>query len=147
MKILACTFVVKVGRPLRNAEEMIRIMTEQSADVYLFPAYCLTGATCSNAVNFNGFAELTNQALDSLCEFTETEHKCLVTAVAGNENHDRISVVCHSEILRHDRRQEGFDFFFRRRERCGRVAVADGYERISVYPERHHRVLRGRVKK
>lgn len=86
MKIFAGVFSVQVGRPGRNAEEMIRLMTENEADVYLFPAYSLTGATCSNAVNFAGFAERTNEALDRLCEYTEETHKCLVTAVAGYEN-------------------------------------------------------------
>ena len=42
MKILAATFVVSVGRPFRNADGMIKIMDENEADVYLFPAYCLT---------------------------------------------------------------------------------------------------------
>lgn len=86
MKILAANFVVHVGNPYRNADEMIEIMKNNEADVYLFPAYCLTGATCSDLVRFKSFAELTNGALDKLCEYSENENKCLVTAVAGYEN-------------------------------------------------------------
>ena len=48
MKILAATFVVSVGRPFRNADAMMKVMDENEADVYLFPAYCLTGASCSD---------------------------------------------------------------------------------------------------
>ena len=50
MKILSAVFVVKVAKPMQNADEMIRIMEEHEADVYLFPAYCLTGATINQAV-------------------------------------------------------------------------------------------------
>ena len=86
MKILAATFVVSVGRPFRNADGMIKIMDENEADVYLFPAYCLTGASCSALAHYKCFAEETNEALDKLCEYTEKTGKCFVTAVYGYDN-------------------------------------------------------------
>lgn len=86
MKILSAVFVVKVGKPMQNADEMIRIMEEHEADVYLFPAYCLTGATINQAVGFRSFADMTNEALDKICEYSEQTHKCIVTAVAGYDN-------------------------------------------------------------
>lgn len=86
MKILAAVFDVKTGRPGKNAAEMIKIMRENDADIYLFPAYCLTGASAGKLVNYQSFADQTNEALDTLLEYSENENKIFVTAVAGYEN-------------------------------------------------------------
>ena len=86
MKILAATFVVSVGRPFRNADAMMKVMDENEADVYLFPAYCLTGASCSDLAPYKCFADETNEALDKLCEYSEKTGKCFVTAVYGYDN-------------------------------------------------------------
>lgn len=86
MKILAATFVVSVGRPFRNADAMMKVMDENEADVYLFPAYCLTGASCSDLAHYKCFADETNEALDKLCEYSEKTGKCFVTAVYGYDN-------------------------------------------------------------
>lgn len=86
MKIYASVFVTKVAKPMQNAEKMIEIMQKNEANIYLFPAYCLTGVSCSDLVHFQSFANETNEALDRLCEYSENEHKCIVTAVAGYEN-------------------------------------------------------------
>lgn len=79
MKIYASVFVTKVAKPMQNAEKMIEIMQKNEADIYLFPAYCLTGVSCSDLVHFQSFANETNEALDRLCEYSENEHKCIVT--------------------------------------------------------------------
>ena len=86
MKILAAVFDVSTGKPHENAAKMINIMRENDADIYLFPAYCLTGASAGKLVNYQAFADQTNEALDSLLEYSENENKIFVTAVAGYEN-------------------------------------------------------------
>lgn len=86
MKIYASVFVTDVGNPIANAEKMIQIMKENEADIYLFPAYCLTGISCSDLTGFQCFADAINEALDKLCEYSENAHTCIATAIAGYEN-------------------------------------------------------------
>lgn len=86
MKIHASVFVTNVGKPLANAEKMIEIMKNNPSNLYLFPAYCLTGISCSDLMEYQCFVDEVNDALDKLCEYTENEQVCIATAVAGYEN-------------------------------------------------------------
>ena len=87
MKLFSGVFPIRLGNPMANAETIINIINENNdADIYLFPAYCLEGATCGRLIDFKYFKEEIEEAIDKLCEYTEDNGKIIVTAVRGHDN-------------------------------------------------------------
>ena len=87
MKLFSGVFPIRLGNPMANAETIINIINEHNeADIYLFPAYCLEGATCGRLIDFKYFKEEIESAIDKLCEFTEDNGKIIVTAAHGHDN-------------------------------------------------------------
>lgn len=87
MKIFSCAFPIVLGRPSENAKKIIEIIKENNgADIYLFPAYCLEGASCGQLLSYKSFRTEIEEALDVLCKFTEGNGKTIVTAVHGHDN-------------------------------------------------------------
>ena len=54
---------------MKNAKKMIEIMDQNEGDIYLFPAYCLTGSSAGELYDFPEFKQQTEDALDKLCEY------------------------------------------------------------------------------
>ena len=69
MKIVTSVFVISLGYPKENAKKMIEIMDQNEGDIYLFPAYCLTGSSAGELYDFPEFKQQTEDALDKLCEY------------------------------------------------------------------------------
>ncbi|MBQ6052225.1 MAG: NAD(+) synthase [Clostridia bacterium] len=86
MKIVTSVFVVSLGYPKENAKKMTEIMEHNEGDIYLFPAYSLTGSSAGELYEFPEFKTQTEAALDSLCEFSEKTGKIIVTSVPYHEN-------------------------------------------------------------
>ncbi len=87
MKIFSGVFPIRLGNPTANAETIIDIINKNNeADIYLFPAYCLEGATCGQLMSYKYFKEEIEEAIDKLCEFTEDNKKIIVTAAHGHDN-------------------------------------------------------------
>ena len=81
MKILSCVFPIMLGKPLRNAEYIIEIMQKNEADIYLFPAYAITGSSCGQLSTFKAFNEIIDKAVEMIVEYTEKSGKTVVTSV------------------------------------------------------------------
>ncbi|MDF2685153.1 MAG: synthetase [Clostridia bacterium] len=81
MKILSCVFPINLGKPLRNAESIMEIMDKNESDIYLFPAYAITGSSCGQLFSYKAFNEITDKALEMLCEYTEKSKKTLITSI------------------------------------------------------------------
>lgn len=86
MKIVTSVFVISLGYPKENAKKMIEIMDQNEGDIYLFPAYCLTGSSAGELYDFPEFKQQTEDALDKLCEYSEKTGKIIVTSVPYHEN-------------------------------------------------------------
>ena len=86
MKIVTSVFVISLGYPKENAKKMIEIMDQNEGDIYLFPAYCLTGSSAGELYDFPEFKQQTEDALDNLCEYSEKTGKIIVTSVPYHEN-------------------------------------------------------------
>ncbi len=86
MKIVTSVFVISLGYPKENAKKMIEIMDANEGDIYLFPAYSLTGSSAGELYEFPEFKQQTEDALDSLCEYSEKTGKIIVTSVPYHEN-------------------------------------------------------------
>lgn len=87
MKLFSGVFPIRLGKPMANAETIINIIKEHNdADIYLFPAYCLEGATCGRLIDYKYFQAEIEEAVDKLCEFTEDNGKVIVTADHVNGN-------------------------------------------------------------
>ncbi len=86
MKIVTAVFVVSLGYPNENAKKMTDIMDSNEGDIYLFPAYSLTGSSAGELYDFPEFKEQTEAALDSLCQYSEKTGKIIVTSVPYHEN-------------------------------------------------------------
>ncbi len=86
MDIVTSVFKIKVGNPSYNADKIIEICEKEQGDVYLFPAYALTGVSCGSFASMRGFKEKLDAALDKLCQYTEKNKKTIVTSsqVYGN---------------------------------------------------------------
>ena len=86
MKIVTCVFPITLGRPLENAEKMIEIAEKNPGDVYLFPAYALSGVSIAKISGLSSFKEESEKALDKLCSYTENNKKVFVTATFTEGN-------------------------------------------------------------
>ena len=86
MKIVTCVFPITLGRPLENAEKMIEIAEKNPGDVYLFPAYALSGVSIAKISGLASFKEESEKALDKLCSYTENNKKVFVTATFTEGN-------------------------------------------------------------
>ncbi len=86
MKITACVFPISLGRPLENAEKIKEITEKISGDIYLFPAYALSGVSCGKLPNLPSFKKEEEKAVDVLCEYTEKNDKCIVTSTFSDGN-------------------------------------------------------------
>lgn len=86
MKIVTSVFVISLGYPKENVKKMIEIMDSNEGDIYLFPAYSLTGSSAGELYDFPEFKDQTESALDELCEYSEKTGKIIVTSVPYHEN-------------------------------------------------------------
>ncbi len=86
MKIVTSVFVISLGYPRENANKMIEIMDENDGNIYLFPAYSLTGSSAGELYDFPAFKQQTEDALDILCAYSEKTGKIIVTSVPYHEN-------------------------------------------------------------
>jgi len=86
MNIVTSVFKIKAGDPMYNADKIIEICEKEDGDVYLFPAFVLTGIACGSLASMRGFKEKLDAALDKLCEYTESNRKAIVTSsqIYGN---------------------------------------------------------------
>lgn len=80
MKLISAVFPVIPGDPETNVGKMIALMEENPADVYLFPAFAVTGATCGMLFAYKSFIEATDRALDRLCDYTAEHPVTVVTS-------------------------------------------------------------------
>lgn len=81
MKLITAVFPVAPGDPETNVDRMIAVMQEHPGDIYLFPAYAVTGVTCGMLFAYKSFVERTDRALDRLCDYT-AEHAVTVITTA-----------------------------------------------------------------
>ena len=81
MNLLACVLPVLPGCPEKNADRMIAFMNAHPAELYLFPAFALTGTTCGALFSQKSFIDWTDRAADRLCEYTETHSVIIVTSL------------------------------------------------------------------
>lgn len=86
MKITTCVFPISLGRPLENAEKIKEITEKISGDIYLFPAYALSGVSCGKLPNLPSFKKEEEKAVDVLCEYTKKNDKCIVTSTFSDGN-------------------------------------------------------------
>ena len=86
MKIVTAVFVVSLGYPNENVRKMTEIMDKNEGDIYLFPAYSLTGSSAGELYDFPEFKDRTEAALDRLCGYSEKTGKIIVTSVPYHEN-------------------------------------------------------------
>lgn len=86
MRITASVFKVVPAAPDRNATEMINIMNSNQGDIYLFPAYSLSGSDLGHLFDFKFIQNQVESALDRLCEYSEQTGKIIATSVPGHEN-------------------------------------------------------------
>lgn len=97
MKIFSGVFPINLGKPVENANTIIKILQQQDhSDISLFPAYCLDGATCGQLISFKYFKDEIEAAINILCEFTEKSKKIIVTAIHGYGN----VVIKNGDILK-----------------------------------------------
>lgn len=82
MKLISAVLPVLPGDPEANAETMIAFMDRNPADVYLFPAFAVTGVTCGMLFAYKSFVEAADRALDRLCDYT-AQHG--ITVVTSND--------------------------------------------------------------
>ncbi|MBQ2272471.1 MAG: NAD(+) synthase [Clostridia bacterium] len=80
MKLIAATLPVRAGDPLKNVADMIAFMNEHPADLYLFPAFAVTGATCGMKFAYKSFIDESDRALDQLCDYTAEHPVAIVTS-------------------------------------------------------------------
>ncbi|MBO5248888.1 MAG: NAD(+) synthase [Clostridia bacterium] len=80
MKLLSVVLPIVSGDPEANVSSMISFMEEHSADVYLFPAFAVTGVTCGMKFAYKSFIDATDKALDRLCDYTAERSVVVVTS-------------------------------------------------------------------
>ncbi len=80
MNIVTSVFKIKCGDMKYNASKIIEICEKEEGDVYLFPAYVLTGISCGALAQQKGFKERLDEAIDMLCVYTEKNNKAIVTS-------------------------------------------------------------------
>ena len=80
MKILSCVFPITLGNPIENAKKIVEIADKNESDIYLFPAFVLTGISCGKLVSYENFKAAVEEALDMLCKYTEDNDKVIVTS-------------------------------------------------------------------
>ena len=80
MKLISAVFPVIPGDPEQNVTTMIRLMDENPADLYLFPAFAVTGVTCGMLFAYKSFIEASDRALDRLCDYSAEKGITLVTS-------------------------------------------------------------------
>lgn len=77
MKLISVVLPVVPGDPEANAAAMIAYMEANPADVYLFPAFAVSGVTCGMKFAYNSFIDACDRALDTLCDYT-AEHPVVI---------------------------------------------------------------------
>ncbi|MBQ4322537.1 MAG: NAD(+) synthase [Clostridia bacterium] len=80
MKLISAVFPVVPGDPEGNVTTMIEVMDQNPADVYLFPAFAVTGVTCGMLFAYKSFIEASDRALDRLCDYSAEKGITLVTS-------------------------------------------------------------------
>lgn len=80
MKIVTCVFKIRPGDPSYNADKILELCEEQEGDIYLFPAFVLTGVSCGALPQMKGFRARLDTAIDKLCSYTEKKKKMIVTS-------------------------------------------------------------------
>lgn len=80
MKLISAVLPVVPGDPETNVTNMISFMDENPAQVYLFPAFAVTGATCGMLFAYKSFIEASDKALDRLCDYTADRGVTVVTS-------------------------------------------------------------------
>ena len=80
MKLISAVFPVIPGDPESNVSTMIDLMEKSPADVYLFPAFAVTGVTCGMRFAYKSFIEASDRALDRLCDYSAEKGITLVTS-------------------------------------------------------------------
>lgn len=80
MKLLSVVLPIVSGDPETNVTSMIAFMDEHPADVYLFPAFAVSGVTCGMKFAYKSFVDATDKALDRLCDYTAEHPVVIVTS-------------------------------------------------------------------
>lgn len=80
MKVVTSVFVIKAADPVYNAEKMIEICKQNQGDIFLFPAFALTGVSIGSISSVKGFDEKIEEGISRLCDFTEKNKTIIVTS-------------------------------------------------------------------
>jgi len=98
MKIISCVFPIELGKPALNAEKIINIINGNDADIYLFPAFVITGVSCGELHSYKAFADARDSAIKTLCDFTKNNKAVIVTST---DNYGNI-ILMNGEIIQKD---------------------------------------------
>lgn len=80
MKVVTSVFVIKAADPGHNSKKMIDICDKNEGEIFLFPAYALTGVSVGNISSIKGYDEIIERGISDLCDYTEKNDKIIVTS-------------------------------------------------------------------